>query len=286
METVASLERWARDPSGGLGRVTCFLCETDVGLARPPLFGTTPGMLVCHTAEGPQVKTRGACLGCISHRSGLLAGFVVRIAATPRSTRNRCSCASVRPDDARMSFAAMSAQVVTPDAYNKLQQDHEQLRAKTAQLVGQFKALKAEKETRRAEAAAKNDAVVAKTRELVARYKASQAEVEDLRSKAGAPDPALVERSRALAARYKQLQGEKAAADAEIANLRSSTSEAEASSFALETARSELDVVRRELDRREKGRAAVARGRGIGEEGGGGGQRRGRRPQAAARRRG
>ena len=45
-----------------------------------------------------------------------------------------------------MSFAAMSAQVVTPEAYNKLQQDHEQLRAKTAQLVGQFKALKAEKE--------------------------------------------------------------------------------------------------------------------------------------------
>ena len=97
----------------------------------------------------------------------------------------------------------MSAQVVTPDAYNKLQQDHEQLRAKTAQLVGQFKALKAEKEAAAAEAAAKNDAVVAKTRELVARYKASQAEVEDLRSKAGAPDPALVERSRALAARYK-----------------------------------------------------------------------------------
>ena len=123
-----------------------------------------------------------------------------------------------------MSFAAMSAQVVTPDAYNNLQQDHEQLRAKTAQLVGQFKALKAEKEAAAAEAAAKNDAVVAKTRELVARYKASQAEVEDLRSKAGAPDPALVERSRALAARYKQLQGEKAAADAEIANLRSSTS--------------------------------------------------------------
>ena len=29
----------------------------------------------------------------------------------------------------------MSAQVVTPDAYNKLQQDHEQLRAKTAQLM-------------------------------------------------------------------------------------------------------------------------------------------------------
>ena len=123
----------------------------------------------------------------------------------------------------------MSAQVVTPEAYNKLQQDHEQLRAKTAQLVGQFKALKAEKEAAAAEAAAKNDAVVAKTRELVARYKASQAEVEDLRSKAsqaGAPDAALVEKSRALAARYKQLQGEKAAADAEIANLRSSTSEA------------------------------------------------------------
>ena len=72
-----------------------------------------------------------------------------------------------------MSFAAMSAQVVTPEAYNKLQQDHEQLRAKTAQLVGQFKALKAEKEAAAAEAAAKNDAVVAKTRELVARYKAS-----------------------------------------------------------------------------------------------------------------
>ena len=124
----------------------------------------------------------------------------------------------------------MSAQVVTPEAYNKLQQDHEQLRAKTAQLVGQFKALKAEKEAAAAEAAAKNDAVVAKTRELVARYKASQAAVEDLRSKAGAaaaPDAALVEKSRALAARYKQLQCEKAAADAEIANLRSSTSEAE-----------------------------------------------------------
>ena len=85
-----------------------------------------------------------------------------------------------------MSFAAMSAQVVTPDAYNKLQQDHEQLRAKTAQLVGQFKALKAEKEAAAAEAAAKNDAVVAKTRELVARYKASQAEVEDLRSNGAA----------------------------------------------------------------------------------------------------
>ena len=52
----------------------------------------------------------------------------------------------------------MSAQVVTPEAYNKLQQDHEQLRAKTAQLVGQFKALKAEKEAAAAEAAAKEQA--------------------------------------------------------------------------------------------------------------------------------
>ena len=189
----------------------------------------------------------GVCgAGVLLQRPGARVTAAVSVRHSKLISTTAAHCAS------RMSFAAMSAQVVTPDAYNKLQQDHEQLRAKTAQLVGQFKALKAEKEAAAAEAAAKNDAVVAKTRELVARYKASQAEVEDLRSKAGAPDPALVERSRALAARYKQLQGEKAAADAEIANLRSSTSEAEASSFALETAKSELDVVRRELDAARK----------------------------------
>ena len=75
-----------------------------------------------------------------------------------------------------MSFAAMNARVVTPEAYAKLQTEHESLRAKTGQLVGQFRTLKAEKDAAAAEAAAKNDAVVAKTRELVARYKAAQTE--------------------------------------------------------------------------------------------------------------